>query len=93
MRQLTFGLKPSGAMMTTKNDDNERLATRTTSGDRSGLGIAAYIVGCLVAQDVIRLDLDDEDSFASLANAVRIISACLREEETAEVPFVLPFKW
>jgi hypothetical protein len=71
----------------------ERLNQRTTWGDKSRLGVATFIVGCLVAQDVIRLDIDDPDSFAVLSNAVRIISACLREGDSTDLPLKLPFEW
>lgn len=56
---------------------------------------ATFIVGCLVAQDVILYDPDEAMATERFEAAVRIIAACLRV--TAIAPgdggFDLPFEW
>jgi len=72
----------------------ERANRGTTISASSGLGAAAYIVGCLASQDLIRLDIDDKDTFDRLNEAIRLVAACLRSEVVrADTGPILPFKW
>lgn len=65
---------------------------RTNGSPRSQLGRAAFAVGCLIAEGIIPVDLDDADSLQNIETAVRIVAAALRavqgdRPEDTRLPF------
>lgn len=55
--------------------------------------LAAFIAGCLIAEDVIPFCIKGEDGFSDLNVAIRIITACLDNYSSKEDFASLPFEW
>lgn len=72
--------------------DDQKLKTNAVS--RSGIGAAAFIVGALVCQGLIPLDLSTKDPFYQMEDAIRITAAALQKMSLAGATWPdLPFEW
>lgn len=55
--------------------------------------LAAFIMGSLIAEQVIQFKGNDSDSASDLDCGIRVIAACLKDTLPPDIPVQLPFRW
>jgi hypothetical protein len=55
--------------------------------------LAAFVMGCLIQEQVVELSSNESDAMSDLQAGIRIIAACLKDYTIPEDHPKLPFDW
>lgn len=77
------------AILESTENVNAPLATVTSKE----YALAAFIIGCLIQEQVIQINELGSDEVSDLQCGIRIVAACLKNYDKGAGRYNLPFEW